>query len=428
MASAMVQVENLGKRYRIGITNAEPRRGWRAVTGALQAPFDYLRESLRAATDAETIWAIKDISFEVKQGEVLGIIGRNGAGKSTLLKILSRITDPTEGRAVLRGRIASLLEVGTGFHPDLTGRENIYMKGTILGMKKREIDRKLEEIIEFSEIGRFLDTPVKRYSSGMGVRLGFAVAAHLEPEILIVDEVLAVGDLAFQRKCLNKMENVAGQGRTVLFVSHTMPSIQALCQRVVLLEGGRITREGPPSVIVNHYEDQQSAPGAGRVDLRNHPNRITTGAHFQSLVLRNVNGKESDRFRLGEKITFELVLDIANVNMTDPFIVISIQRHGQAICYLTTHFMHKEIVTVDGRFMARCTWDPGWLAPGNYLIHRLSFKKRSGGERLDQIENVASFEIFPTDVYGTGKVDFLDGMIVPKGQWEFEATTAAASV
>jgi lipopolysaccharide transport system ATP-binding protein len=288
-------------------------------------------------------------------------------------------------------------------------------------MRKGEIDRKLDEIIEFSEIGRFLDTPVKRYSSGMGVRLGFAVAAHLEPEILIVDEVLAVGDLSFQRKCLAKMESVAGEGRTVIFVSHAMPSIQALCQRVILLEGGRITLEGAPTEIVNHYEDMQTVAGAGRVELADHPNRITQTRFFQSLTLRNVDGKEADRFRLGEKISIELELDLDTLQMSDPFIVIHIQRHNQTICYLTTHYMHKDLVKVRGRFLVRCVWDPGYLAPGNYLIQAISLKHRSGGERLDKIQNVTSFEIFPTDVYGTGKGTFSDGLILPLGEWQFEA-------
>lgn len=418
----MIQVEGLGKRYRIANQSDTPRSGWRGITDALQAPFGYLRQSLRAATEEETLWAIKDVNFEVRRGQVMGIIGRNGSGKSTLLKILSRLTDPTEGSAILRGRVGSLLEAGTGFHPELTGRENIYLRATILGMKKREIDRKMDEIIEFSEIGRFLDTPVKRYSSGMGVRLGFAVAAQLEPEILIVDEVLAVGDLGFQRKCLAKLESIAAEGRTVLFVSHAMPSIQALCHRVLLLDGGRIVRDGAPSEVVNLYEDQQHMPGAGQLDLRNHPNRITTGAFFQSLAMRNAEGKETDRFRFGDKITFELRLDIQSLKMDDPFISIHIQRHGQPICYLNTHFMHKAPVTVNNQFIARCTWDPGWLAPGNYVIQRLAFKKRSGSERLDQLENIGSFEIFPTDVYGTGSANFPDSMLIPIGGWEFAPT------
>lgn len=420
MTRPVIEVNHLGKSYRIGIEDNEPRAGLQVVTNALLTPFAYLRRTLRPPTDQEILWAIRDINFQVAEGEVLGIIGGNGAGKSTLLKILSRITDPSEGRAVLRGRVGSLLEVGTGFHPDLTGRENIFMKGTLLGMNKREIERKLDEIIEFSEIGRFLDTPVKRYSSGMGVRLGFAVAAHLEPEILIVDEVLAVGDLSFQRKCLAKMESVAGEGRTVLFVSHMMPSIQALCHRVILLEAGRIVREGTPTEIVNAYEDKQTVPGAGYVNLVNHPNRVSETSYFRSLRLRNKEGKESDRFRLGEKITFELEIDLGELNLTDPFVVLNIQRHNQTICYLTTHYMHKEMVHVNGKFIARCTWDPGFLAPGTYLIHGISLKRRSGGERLDKIQNVTSFEIFPTDVYGTGKVNFNDGIILPIGNWDFD--------
>ncbi len=201
----------------------------------------------------ETFWAIKDLSFEVAPGEILGIIGPNGAGKSTLLKILSRITSPTEGRIELRGRVASLLEVGTGFHPDLTGRDNIYLNGTFLGMRKRETDRKFDEILDFAEVERFIDTPVKRYSSGMYVRLAFAVAAHLESEILLVDEVLAVGDANFQRKCLGKLDDIAQLGRTVLFVSHNLAAVQRLCKRAILLQNGRLADQGPVTNVVREY-------------------------------------------------------------------------------------------------------------------------------------------------------------------------------
>lgn len=253
MTQLAIQLNNLGKRYRIGIPEPEATTFGGSVVRAVKSPFDYLVQSLRPATEQEILWALRDISFEVEYGQVVGIIGQNGAGKSTLLKILTRLTDPTEGRAILRGRVGSLLEVGTGFHPDLTGRENIYMSGTILGMKKREIDRKLEEIVAFSGVERFLDTPVRRYSSGMNVRLGFAVAAHLEPEILIVDEVLAVGDQAFQIKCLAKMERVSREGRTILIVSHNMAVMSNLCHRIIQLSHGRLVAEGVPAQIISQY-------------------------------------------------------------------------------------------------------------------------------------------------------------------------------
>jgi len=248
MNTPIISVENLSKLYRLGEISAT---GIKAFT---KRHFRKSQTVLNVAdTSRDNIWAIRDVSFEVKQGEVLGIIGPNGAGKSTLLKILSRITDPTMGRAVLRGRVASLLEVGTGFHPDLTGRENIYLNGAILGMRKAEIARKFDEIVAFSEIDRFIDTPVKRYSSGMYVRLAFAVAAHLEPEILIVDEVLAVGDINFQKKCMGKMGDVVKHGRTILFVSHNMTAVLNLCSRAILMDHGRVMDVGKTAEVVSKY-------------------------------------------------------------------------------------------------------------------------------------------------------------------------------
>jgi lipopolysaccharide transport system ATP-binding protein len=247
-----LRVSHLSKRYRIGGPQ-EPYHTFRdAITNTLRAPVNFFRKS----QSEEGFWALKDVSFEMPQGEVLGIIGRNGAGKSTLLKVLSRITTPTEGTVELHGRVGSLLEVGTGFHPELTGRENIYLSGSILGMKRKEIDAKLDEIVRFSEIEKFLDTPVKRYSSGMYVRLGFAVAAHLEPEILLIDEVLAVGDAAFQKKCLGKMEDVAKEGRTVLFVSHNMNAIINLTRNCIWIDQGAIRLQGPSSEVVPQYLDE----------------------------------------------------------------------------------------------------------------------------------------------------------------------------
>ena len=259
-----IRVEDLGKLYRV------TQRGERAayttlresLTRAAGAPFRWARQGFAPPDPAEDFWALKGVNFEVQPGEVVGIIGRNGAGKSTLLKILSRITKPTTGRVTLNGRVGSLLEVGTGFHPELTGRENVYLNGSILGMARREIAAKFDEIVAFAEVERFLDTPVKRYSSGMYVRLAFAVAAHLEPEILIVDEVLAVGDAAFQQKCLGKMSDLASCGRTILFVSHQMSAVQSLCSHAVLMERGRVRGFGPKTRIIADYIDSGSEASA----------------------------------------------------------------------------------------------------------------------------------------------------------------------
>src|SRR6267142_5957697 len=249
----IIEVEHLGKRYRIGARQAHTSLR-DAIAAGIRAPLRRFRNGRASATN--TIWALKDVSFEVAPGEVVGIIGRNGAGKSTLLKIFSRITKPTKGRVELNGRVGSLLEVGTGFHSELTGRENIFLNGAILGMTRREIERKFDEIVAFAETGDFLDTPVKHYSSGMTVRLAFAVAAHLEPEILIIDEVLAVGDVSFQKKCLGKMNDVARAGRTVLFVSHDLNAVNALCGRAILLNEGAIVKTGPAVEVTAYYLDQ----------------------------------------------------------------------------------------------------------------------------------------------------------------------------
>jgi lipopolysaccharide transport system ATP-binding protein len=262
MSDIAIRIENLGKLYHIG-----ERQGYKtlreAITNIFTAPLRKFKEAAKSKDEAlNYIWALKNISFEINKGEVVGIIGGNGAGKTTLLKILSRITPPTEGYAEVCGRVGSLLEVGTGFHPELTGRDNIYLNGAILGMEKQELNRKFDEIVAFAELEKFIDTPVKHYSSGMYVRLAFAVAAHLEPEILLIDEVLAVGDAAFQKKCLGKMGDVAREGRTVVLISHNMPSIINLCQRALLLTAGRLEKEGHPNDVVQHYLDTvRSASG-----------------------------------------------------------------------------------------------------------------------------------------------------------------------
>lgn len=276
----IIRVEHISKQYRVGARDAAYGTLRDTIVEAIRAPLERLRQR-NGKRNFETIWALRDVSFEVARGEVVGIIGRNGAGKSTLLKVLSRITEPTAGRVELYGRVASLLEVGTGFHPELTGRENIYLNGAILGMRKAEIDRKFDQIVAFAELEKFLDTPVKRYSSGMYMRLAFAVASHLEPEILVVDEVLAVGDASFQKKCLGKMSDVAMEGRTVLFVSHNVAAIQGLCSRVFWLHDGQIRDEGQANEVVSNYlksslsmqpeqvwDDINTAPGNEQIRIR----------------------------------------------------------------------------------------------------------------------------------------------------------------
>ncbi len=286
MNTIAIRVEKLSKKYRIGAKQEGYRTLRDTLTGALVSPFRRARRLLGgqpygASELDETIWALKDVSFEIKRGEVVGIIGRNGAGKTTLLKVLSRITEPTEGQAEIYGRVGSLLEVGTGFHPELTGRENIYLNGAILGMKKAEIEQKFDEIVDFAEIEKFIDTPVKHYSSGMYVRLAFSVAAHLEPEILLVDEVLAVGDAAFQKKCIGKMGDVAKGGKTIVFVSHNMMAVRSLCQRAIWLQNGALIQKGEASNVVMKYldegrelmheqvwDDAMTAPGTDEVRVR----------------------------------------------------------------------------------------------------------------------------------------------------------------
>ena len=308
MATA-ITVDGVSKRYRLG--------QYRAAYGTLR---DSLALAARRATQRHRehhedpeLWALKDVSFDVAEGDVVGVIGRNGAGKSTLLKILTRITPPTEGRAEIRGRVGSLLEVGTGFHPELTGRENVFLNGSILGMKRREIGLKLTEIIDFAGVEKFIDTPVKRYSSGMYVRLAFSVAAHLEPEILLVDEVLAVGDSEFQRRCLGRMEDIGASGRTVLFVSHNMQAMTQLCDRVILLDGGQVVEDGESSAVVAHYLQSGLGTGSSRSwpDLASAPGDDLV--RLRSVRIVDEHGKQLDaadvRQRIGIEVGFSVLRD-----------------------------------------------------------------------------------------------------------------------
>jgi lipopolysaccharide transport system ATP-binding protein len=310
-----IRSENLGKQYRIGSQLGKYPTLRDKLADAVAAPLRRVGKLLRGeATGAaeldETIWALRDVSIEIRRGELVGIIGRNGAGKSTLLKILSRITEPTVGFVDIRGRVGSLLEVGTGFHNELTGRENVYLNGAILGMKRDEIDRKFDEIVAFAEVEKFIDTPVKHYSSGMYLRLAFAVAAHLEPEILLVDEVLAVGDAAFQRKCLNKMEGVGQQGRTVLFVSHNMPAITRLCERAILLDEGRVIQDGPASQVVSTYLSSDLGTTAVREwpDLGQAPGNEV--ARLRAVRVRGEDGQAIDVVDIRQPVGIEMEYEV----------------------------------------------------------------------------------------------------------------------
>ncbi len=311
MSNPIIKVNNLSKRYRIGARERANKSFREAIVEGITAPLRNLGR-LRNLTrfdngdEENTIWALKDVSFEANKGEVLGIIGKNGSGKSTLLKILSRITEPSSGSAEIRGRVSSLLEVGTGFNPELTGRENIFLNGTILGMRKKEIERKFDEIVAFSEIEKFIDTPVKRYSSGMYVRLAFAVAAHLEPEILLVDEVLAVGDADFQKKCLGKMESLAGTGRTVLFVSHNMAAIKNFCPRTILLNQGKIAEDGTTDRVVKHYLGSGVNTSAERVwnDVKKAPG--DDDVRLQAIRAKNGKGEVTAEFNIQEPVYLEM--------------------------------------------------------------------------------------------------------------------------
>ena len=391
MNEIAINVEGLSKRYRIGARQESYKTLRDTITDAFTAPFRKRRQTHKREGSEENpsvhgpgslpssnsyIWALKDVFLEVRQGEVVGIIGRNGAGKTTLLKIFSRITEPTEGYAEVWGRVGSLLEVGTGFHPELTGRENIYLNGAILGMKKEEIARRFDDIVAFSEIEKFLDTPVKRYSSGMYVRLAFAVAAHLEPEILLVDEVLAVGDAAFQKKCLGKMGNVVREGRTVLFVSHNMTAITSLCNRAIWLDGGSIREDGTSESVVSNYlasiRTRQSIT-EGRVSLDHHPGRrkdfdqIVFIHECQLLddheqpVAHFTSGREA-RIRIGYGANSPLT----NVAIT--FVCAFRNSQGQRIAYCSSDVVGADLTSLPANGAVECIIPRLSFFPGTYSI------------------------------------------------------------
>jgi lipopolysaccharide transport system ATP-binding protein len=326
-SAVALRAESVGKRYELG----RPRhvRLTERLDHGLRAPARVLRGRAAHETETEEFWALRDVSFEVRQGEVIGVVGRNGAGKSTLLKIVSRITPPTSGSVTIRGRVSTLLEVGTGFHPELTGRENIFLNGAILGMKRREIGSKYDDIVEFAGVERFLETPVKRYSSGMYVRLAFAVAAHLEPEILLVDEVLAVGDIEFQRKCLGKMREVAGEGRTVFFVSHNLGAVQRLCSRALLLDSGRLVRDGATAEVVTAYLERAIPEQSGSATVvPDDAQRNGTGeARLRRVSLSDLDGRPLHALHLGQPFRITAAFDVRD-EIADGVVEIGISAFG----------------------------------------------------------------------------------------------------
>ena len=417
MTAPVISVRDIGKKYRLGATLSHTVMRDAIVDGLKSLVRRRSPDDTRRQGAEKDFWALRGVSFDVQQGEAIGIIGRNGAGKSTLLKILSQITDPTEGEIRIRGRVASLLEVGTGFHPELSGRENIFLNGAILGMTHAEIRRKLDEIVAFAGVEKFLDTPVKRYSSGMYVRLAFAVAAHLEPEILLVDEVLAVGDAEFQRRCLGKMSDVARSGRTILFVSHNMAAIENLCRRAVLLVNGNVDLVGDPATVISRYLGSAGAED-GDTDLVAHSGRPS----FAHTVLRrfrilNEDEKPQGHAPLGGDVCFEVSgdtperLDGVTLNIRMETLM------GQRVAVCHTEYQHREPISLQGPFRFLCRMRNCRLMPGPY--HLSLFLKSARGLE-DQIDGL-SMTVTPRDVYGTGRVvPPRTGTYVPEATWHIE--------
>jgi lipopolysaccharide transport system ATP-binding protein len=419
MTDTVIRVEGLGKRYRIGARQTAAKSRGHAMARYAGAPFRYLREALTAPTDEEILWALKDVSFQVQRGEVVGIIGRNGAGKSTLLKILSRITEPTEGEAEIHGRVSSLLEVGTGFHPELTGRENVRLNGAILGMKGGEIARKFDEIVEFAELGKFIDTPVKRYSSGMYVRLAFAVAAHLEPEVVLVDEVLAVGDARFQKKCLGKIGDVTRLGRTVLFVSHNMASMLNLCSRGVLLDAGRVAAVGPIDAVVNQYMALNTSITGEAVLEQSEPDR---DPDFRLCLVRILgeDGRPTAHVDLSHGCRIEIEYDVT-APIRGSQIVFELWN-SMGVCVLCSTDLDDgatpaaEYVRQPGRYSASCFVEPRYLRPGGYWIDVSA--SVPGMRKLGEARNAINFEVTGKESVETRLSQGRRGVLCPILHWE----------
>ena len=415
MSDAIISVENLGKCYRISHQGERPR--YTALRDVIADKFKRVlrrtpHSALRTPQSEEDFWALKDVSFEIKRGEVVGIIGRNGAGKSTLLKILSRITEPTTGRVCIDGRVASLLEVGTGFHPELTGRENIFLNGAILGMHRAEIRKKFDEIVAFAEVEKFLDTPVKRYSSGMYVRLAFAVAAHLEPEILIVDEVLAVGDLQFQKKCLGKMQDVAHGGRTVLFVSHNMIAVQTLCRRALILAGGNMIADGSVAPMVARY--LKEAQGSSETKQWSDPQSAPGNEIIRIKRVRILPDNDSDLLTMQTSLRIETEYWVINTG---------------AATHLTYHLINDQGIIVLTTGCASQIRKPGsykasFQIPGNLLNSGGYFLKlmivTNGNQGAYVHDGIASFSVQDTAERETAWLGREPGVVQPNLPWHTE--------
>lgn len=412
----IIQVENLSKLYYLGRHSQASAALGGAFINAVTSPLRLLARRGNP-TEARPFWALKDLSFDVWRGEIVGIIGRNGAGKSTLLKILSRVTKPTSGMADIYGRVGCLLEVGTGFHPDLSGRENIYLNGAILGLKREEIARKFDEIVDFAESGDFLDTPVKHYSSGMYLRLAFAVAAHLEPEILLLDEILAVGDAAFQKKCLGKMQEVSRAGRTILFVSHNMAAVQQMCERVLLLDSGRLREEGTPAAVITHYLNDASQQEHGDFDLANHPARLPGCAPVIRRLRLSAEGVPSaTRFHPGQEMIVELLLEPAAA-IREPRVAISVEDQvGQRITTVASYFQNDVLPDIEKPCRVRCTL-PIRLGSGRYLLSVSIANKYQG--LIDGLHHAAWFEVVWRNNFDNGEAyDPVYGPALTPSTWE----------
>ena len=420
MSNIAIRVENLGKQYKIGAQVDRYRTLRDTIADTVKQPIKMIRYGPTSSN--ETIWALNDISFDVHKGEVLGVIGRNGAGKSTLLKILSRVTEPTKGFAEIHGRVGSLLEVGTGFHPELTGRENIALNGAILGMKRSEIDRKFDEIVEFSGVEKFIDTPVKRYSSGMYLRLAFAVAAHMEPEILVVDEVLAVGDAEFQRKCLGKMSDVASEGRTVLFVSHNMSAILRLTQESIVLEKGKLVLRAPSPQAVDYYLTSGFSQTGERYWQ---PDEVPAKADpFRPVALRVLDprGKVVNTVRSVEPVTVEVEYAVEAPITGLRVGLYLMATYGE---HIFTSFDTDDQVQYDqfgvrkaGRYISRCDIPADFLNEGRYVLglNASTFRVR----RYFQDEHALAFTVDAAGAPGKQWLEARPGPIRPRLKWQIE--------
>jgi len=424
MGDIAIRVDQLGKRYRIG-EQQRYQRFSEVLASAAMAPFRQLRDlANRDPLKHRHIWALKDVSFDVKKGEVIGLIGRNGAGKSTLLKILSQITEPTEGSAKIYGRVGSLLEVGTGFHPELTGRENIFLNGAILGMSRNEIKKKFDEIVDFAETETFLDTPVKRYSSGMYTRLAFAVAANLESDILLIDEVLAVGDAAFQRKCMGKMGDVAKTGRTVFFVSHNTGAVARLCQNAILIAGGEMEEYGPATEVVAKYHSESTSVTA-EIDLKNYKYRSGSGElRFNWARIRNERGELSSQFSVGDDLYLEFEIEVVRPIDRARLAVTLRASDGLALCNMIDVDSGFEFDRPQRKEIIRIRIDDLRLYPDTYSLGFWSGNLSTTGA-YDAIDACLSFHIVDGGRLTQRRLPRNAGILFLTPQWSRESERAS---